>query len=212
MDFARQFMGEIDRDGAKNTDHAAAEEIEILETEAPSHIVIRSLLNDRRWVFEEVLWVKGASNHLSRDELQDAVAAAKGVESERVDVCFFTEEDLSHPLIQGNAGPLGAAGDAKGDIVCIWKTKYEPASFKQYSRKWLKIKKKIDSLPARWYLVTAIRKDGLANHAETKSEVDESEENERLALIEAEPDEWMPPNWEFSDVKKGRKDGRKKKY
>jgi hypothetical protein len=212
MDFARQFMGEIDKNGAKNTDHAAAEQIEILPTEAPARLVIRSLLSDRRWVFEEVLWVKGATNHLSRDELQEAVADAKGIASERVDVCFFTEEDLSHPLLQGDAGPLGAAGDSKGDVVCIWKTKYEPAAFKQYSRKWLKIKKKIDSLPARWYLVTAIRKDGLSNHAETASEVDESEKRDELALIEAEPDEWMPPNYEFLDAKKGRKDDRKKKY
>ena len=95
---------------------------------------------------------------MSRGELREAVADAKGVEEGRVTVCFFDEDELSHPLC---VDKLGAAGMPSGDIVSVWKTDYMPAAFRRYSRKWVKIKKRMDGMPARWYLVMAIRKDGL---------------------------------------------------
>ena len=73
-------------------------------------------------------------------------------------VCFFDEDELSHPICNERLGP---AGPLTGDVVSVWCTKYQPAAFRRCSRKWVKIKKRMDTLPARWYLVTAIRKDAL---------------------------------------------------
>ena len=41
------------------------------------------ILMDRHWTFEEVLWIKGSSTNMSRVELQETVADAKGVEMDR---------------------------------------------------------------------------------------------------------------------------------
>ncbi|GMI25083.1 hypothetical protein TeGR_g12414, partial [Tetraparma gracilis] len=73
---------------------------------------------------------------------------------------------------------------------------YAPASHKRYSRKWVKIKKKMDSMPARWYLVTAIRKDGLLDD-ERDQHLSAEEEKEAIVPLSAdelrEKTMWLPP-------------------
>jgi len=110
-----------------------------------------------------------------------------------VDVCFFDEDDLTHPLLSAN---MLAAGPPKGDVVCVWRAKYPPAAHKRYSRKWVKIKKKMETMPARWYLVSAIRKDGLLDdvrdqHLSAEEVIAEpvvlSLEDQRDATM------WIPP-------------------
>jgi hypothetical protein len=192
----QKLMGEINH-GEKDED----EDVELDSTEPPPQTQIGAILLDRRWVFDEVLWIRGSSTHLSRQELIEAVADAKGVEEDRVDCCFFDEDELSHSTVP--IEKMGAAGQSKGDVVCIWKTKYDPAPHRKYSRNWNKIKKKQDKIPARWYMITAIRKDGLLDDvrmAETLSA--EYVDPNKVAEIERTPEEteemtmWLPPKFD----------------
>jgi hypothetical protein len=195
MDAMREFMGDVDHSYDPN---AVAEDpdedtVEIDNTLAPSGMSIKEVLMDRHWTFEEVLFIKGSSTHLSRKELQETVADAKGVDLSRVDVCFFDEDDLTHPLVAEN---MLAAGPPQGDVVCVWCTKYAPAAHKRYSRKWAKIKSKMDTMPRRWYLVTAIRKDGLLDdEADQHLSAEEVIEEVKVLSLEEEKDKnmWIPP-------------------
>ena len=147
MDFAKQFMG-VDFSTSEETSGLDENIVEIETTNAPQHLSLHQVLLDRHWVFEEVLYIKGGSTNLSRLELQEAVAETKEVDMDRVDVCFFDEDELSHALVTDETR-LGAAGLPKGDVVCIWKTKYKPANFRLYSKKWRKIEKRMNEMPAR---------------------------------------------------------------
>jgi len=82
-------------------------------TEAPQGMTISEVLLDRRWTFEEVLFIKGASTNLSRRELKETVADVKGVGEERVEVCFFDEDDLTTPVVKDQ---VLKAGLPKGDV------------------------------------------------------------------------------------------------
>lgn len=182
------------------------EEVEIEETPKPASYTLRSILQSRHWSFSEVLYIRGASTHLSRSELISSVASAKGVTEDRVDCCFFDESDLSHAVAGGDK--LGAAGEARGDVVCVWRTDYKPADHKRYSRKWVKTKAKMDAMPARHYLVTAIRKNGLlddereqhlsASLAPAKAEDGAKKKKKK----EEDEDVWLPPAF-ASDGKDG---------
>ena len=190
-------MGEIDHDGAKEHSDSDYDEVELDATLAPPTMHLSEILMDRLWTFEEVLWIRGASTHLSRQELIEAVSDAKEVDEERVDCCFFDEDELSHPTVPTEM--LGAAGESRGDVVCIWKTKYEPAPHRKYSRKWKKIKKRMDAMPARWYMITAIRKDGLlddeAKAATMSAEYVSPEElaERNKPPVTEEDTMWLPP-------------------
>ena len=84
MDIAREFMGDIDHaydPDAKSDD--GAELLEMDNTVAPPGLRLTEILMDRHWVFEEVLWISGAESNLSRQELAEAVADAKGVDESR---------------------------------------------------------------------------------------------------------------------------------
>ena len=129
-DFARQFMGV--NFAAPPEPEPLEDLVEIDDTPKPAKYTLRSILQSRHWSFEEVLFIRGASTHLSRQELISAVADAKEVSTDRVDCCFFDEDDLSHAVASGTA--LGAAGEARGDVVCVWRTEYKPASHARYSR------------------------------------------------------------------------------
>ena len=96
MDFAREFMGDIDHDYDPNATQENPDEelLEMDNTLAPPGLRLAEVLMDRHWVFEEVLWISGAGSNLSRQELASAVADAKGVDDSRVDVCFFDEDEV----------------------------------------------------------------------------------------------------------------------
>ncbi|GMI15618.1 hypothetical protein TrVE_jg45 [Triparma verrucosa] len=201
MDIARQLMGEIDQSYDPNAKDVDSEEeaFEIDETSAPKGMRLQEILMDRHWVFEEVLWIKGAGGNLSRQELGEAVAAAKGVSESRVDVCFFDEDELSHATIT-DTEKLGAAGMPQGDVVSVWATKYKPANFRRYSRKWKKIEARQKELPKRWYLVTAIRKDGLLDDERDQHLSAEEVIVPPVTLTAGELEEknrWLPPKFDY---------------
>ncbi|GMH73378.1 hypothetical protein TrRE_jg3838 [Triparma retinervis] len=187
MDIAKQFMGEIDHEMPGDASDPDEETVMVDSTSAPTSTPpLSEVLLDRHWVFEEVLWIKGSSTNMSRSELQETVADAKGVDLSRVMVCFFDEDELSHPVVTEK---LGAAGPPAGDVVTVWCTKYKPAAFRRYSRKWVKIKKRMDGLPKRWYLVTAIRKDALLDderdqHLSAEEVVEKVPEKSAAELLE----------------------------
>jgi len=197
MDFARDLMG-----GPDHTYHGDGppvdpneEQIIFDDTQAQGDSELKCSLLERKWTFEEVLWIRGSSSVLTRQELCTAVSEAKGVPVERVECCFFDEDELSHPTLP--AEMLGAAGPPGGDVVCIWATKYKPATHVRQSRKWLKIKKKLENTPARKYLITAIRQNALADDGYDESEPEEGKEE--VKQIEEEY-VWMPPG--FADSNK----------
>ncbi|GMH48374.1 hypothetical protein TL16_g00278 [Triparma laevis f. inornata] len=205
MDIARQMMGEIDQSYDPNSQEvdSDSELIEIDETSAPSGMRLQEILMDRHWVFEEVLWIKGAAGNLSRQELGAAVADAKGVPEDKVDVCFFDEDELSHATIT-DTEKLGAAGMPTGDVVSVWATKYKPANFRRYSRKWKKIEARQKKIPKRWYLVTAIRKDGLLDDERDQHLSAEEVHVEEVQLSKEDLEEqnrWLPPSFDYRKVK-----------
>ncbi len=193
MDLARSLMGEVDRTPKASGSSSDEEEVQIDNTSAPPSLRLTSVLMDRHWVFEEVLYIKGAGASLSRSELQSAVSGAKGVPDCRVCVCFFDEDELSHPTCEGR---LGAAGHPRGDVVGVWSTQYRPANFRRQSRKWKKIERRMEGMPRRWYLVTAIRKDGLLDD-ERDQHLSAEEAIERPKTPDPEEEAyqkmWLPP-------------------
>lgn len=198
MDFARDLMGGPDHtyhgDGAAGD--PTQEEIVFDDTRGPADLELKCSLMERKWTFGEVLWIRGSSTVLSRQELSEAVADAKGVPVERVECCFFDEDELSHSTLPTEM--LGAAGKPGGDVVCVWETKYKPANHVRQSRKWVKIKKKLEETPARKYLVTAIRQNALADDGYDESESECEEEK----LEEIEEYVWMPPGFHEDGARK----------
>jgi hypothetical protein len=86
----------------------------------------------------------------------------------------------------------------------VWCTKYKPAAFRRYSRKWVKIKKRMDGLPKRWYLVTAIRKDALLDderdqHLSAEEVVEKVPEKSAAELLEES--RWLPPQFDYRKKK-----------
>ena len=121
----------------------------------------------------------------------------------RVDVCFFDEDELSHATIS-DPEKLGGAGLPKGDVVSVWATSYLPAPFRQYSRKWKKIKAMQEAMPKRWYLVTAIRKDGLLDderdqHLSAEEVIVEAPKKSAKEL--EEENMWLPPSFDYRKEK-----------
>lgn len=108
MDIAREFMGDIDHEYDPNASENPDEELlEMDNTLAPPGLRLAEVLMDRHWVFEEVLWISGSSSNLSRQELAEAVADAKGVDESRVDVCFFDEDEVRPWKGIGEGGRAG---------------------------------------------------------------------------------------------------------
>ena len=199
MDFAKDFMGTIDHEyhGDGPAEDKNKETIIFDDTQATLDSDLKASLVERKWTFSEVLWIRGSSTVLTRQELCLAVSDAKGVSVDRVECCFFDEDELSHPTLPPEM--LGAAGPPGGDVVCVWATKYKPANHVRQSRKWLKIKKKLENTPARKYLITAIRQNALADDGYDES-VPDSEVDEVKALEEEYV--WMPPGYDDEGTKK----------
>jgi len=74
MDAMRDFMGTIDQEYDPNapgaSDDGPNELITIDNTLAPKGTTLTEKLMDRHWTFEEVLFIKGSSTSMSRQELQ----------------------------------------------------------------------------------------------------------------------------------------------
>ena len=110
---------------------------------------------------------------------------------------------LSHPTIS-DPELLGGAGLPKGDVVSVWATSYLPAPFRRYSRKWKKIKAKQDAMPKRWYLVTAVRKDGLLDderdqHLSAEEVIVKEPEKTKEEL--EDQNRWLPPAFDYRNDK-----------
>ncbi|GMI59572.1 hypothetical protein ScalyP_jg11249 [Parmales sp. scaly parma] len=200
MDFAKSFMGEIDHEyhGDGEAEDPNKENIIFDNTLAPEDMKLKCSLLERKWTFNEVVWIRGSSSVLTRQELCEAVSDSKGVPVDRVECCFFDEDELSHPTV--GLEMLGAAGAPGGDVVCVWAAKYEPANHVRQSRKWVKIKKKLENMPSRKYLITAIRENALADDG-----YDESIPEDEVADVKAIEEEhvWMPPAYDESGIKTG---------